>query len=56
MSRGGAYSHVLTHLSRMSGKHLQIRIAIYPLYVFPNVALWRSGSFRDVSGPQESTP
>jgi hypothetical protein len=41
----------LSAVFEVSGKQLQIRTAIYPLYVFPNVALWRSGSCPDASGP-----
>jgi hypothetical protein len=52
MSRGGAYSLVLTRLSRMSGKHLQNRIAIYPLYVFPNGASWPLQAKPDIGGPR----
>jgi hypothetical protein len=33
------YWLVLTPFSGSSGKHIQIRSAIYPLYVFPNVTL-----------------
>jgi hypothetical protein len=46
-----AYWLDLSDVFELSGKHLQIRIAIYLLSVFPNVALWRSASCPDARGP-----
>jgi hypothetical protein len=51
MSRSVTHRLVLTGFSRSSGKHLQIRIAIYPLYVFPNGASWPLQSEPDIGGP-----
>jgi hypothetical protein len=50
------YRPDLSGVFELSGKHLQIRIAIYLLNVFPNVALWQSASFRDAGRQQESKP
>ncbi len=51
MSSSVLYWLVPTPFFGSSGKHIQIRTSIYPLYVFPNVTRWRSGSFRDACGP-----
>ena len=52
-SRAGAYSLVLAHFSRMSGKHLSNRTSIYPLCVFPNDAPWPFGSQGGVACQKE---
>jgi hypothetical protein len=52
MSRAGAYGLVLSGVFHLSGKHLQNRTAIYPLYVFPNVSPCPSRSDRGVSSPK----
>jgi len=56
MSAPGTYGPVLTAFFRSSGKGPEIRTAIYPLHVFPNVTPWRLRSCRGASSPQESVP
>jgi hypothetical protein len=44
MSYSVAYRHVLAWFFKSSGKHVETRISIYLLRVFPNVTLRPSGA------------